>query len=106
MDNSWGSVILSGGSGSRMGYEDKSGLLFKGMTFLERISGQLGMLGGACYLSRAAYKAGEPHSGFTVIEDTVKGKDGEWIGPMGGIWSCFETAGEDCLFFVLSLIHI
>ena len=100
MDNSWGSVILSGGSGSRMGYEDKSGLLFKGMTFLERISGQLGMLGGACYLSRAAYKAGEPHRGFTVIEDTVKGKDGEWIGPMGGIWSCFETAGEDCLFFV------
>ena len=62
MDNSWGSVILSGGSGSRMGYEDKSGLLFKGMTFLERISGQLGMLGGACYLSRAAYKAGEPVS--------------------------------------------
>lgn len=100
MDDSWGSVILSGGRGSRMGYEDKSGLLFKGMTFLERISGQLGMLGGACYLSRAAYKAGEPRRGFTVIEDTVKGKDGEWIGPMGGIWSCFETAGEDCLFFV------
>lgn len=100
MDKSWGSVILSGGKGRRMGYEDKSGLSYRGETFLEAISRQLGMLGGACYLSRAAYKAGEAHHGFTVIEDTVKGKDGEWIGPMGGIWSCFERTGEDCLFFV------
>ena len=82
MDKSWGSVILSGGKGRRMGYEDKSGLSYRGETFLEAISRQLGMLGGACYLSRAAYKAGEAHHGFTVIDDTVKGKDGEWIGPV------------------------
>lgn len=59
MDKSWGSVILSGGKGRRMGYEDKSGLSYRGETFLEATSRQLGMLGGACYLSRAAYKAGE-----------------------------------------------
>lgn len=97
---SLGCVVLSGGKGSRMGYQDKSGLSYEGRTFLQRIREQLDALKVPCYLSRASYKAGEPEDGFQVIEDTVKGANGEWIGPMGGIWSCFEKAREDSLFFV------
>lgn len=100
MNQTWGTVILSGGSGRRMGYTDKSGLICEGKTFLEVIGEQLTALGHPCYLSRAAYKGGNHEKGFTVIEDAVQGGNGEWIGPMGGIWSCFQRTSEDCLFFV------
>lgn len=100
MNQTWGTVILSGGSGRRMGHTDKSGLICEGKTFLEIIGEQLTALGHPCYLSRAAYIGGDNKKGFTVIEDTVRGEKGEWIGPMGGIWSCFERTPEDCLFFV------
>lgn len=100
MDMSWGGVILSGGQGSRMGYADKSSLIHGEKTFLDIIGNELHSLGVPCYLSRAAYKSGEPVQGFTVVEDTVRGKDGEWIGPMGGIWSCLEQTAEPFLFFV------
>ena len=100
MKDSWGCVILSGGRGSRMGNTDKSGLSYEGRTFLQRTKEQLEVFQVPCYLSRASYRTAEAEDGFQVIEDTVQGADGEWIGPMGGIWSCFENVQEDCLFFV------
>lgn len=100
MMDTWGSVILSGGSGSRMGHADKSGLTYQGRTFLDVIGDELMRLNHPCRLSRAAYRGGEGEERFDVIEDLVKGEQGEWIGPMGGIWSCFEKTGEDALFFV------
>ena len=60
MDMSWGGVILSGGQGSRMGYADKSSLIHGEKTFLDIIGNELHSLGVPCYLSRAAYKSGEP----------------------------------------------
>lgn len=100
MNDTWGTVILAGGRGRRMGYEDKSSLTYQGQTFLDRIGEQLLALGRPCRLSRAVCKGGDPEGRYTLIEDTVQGENGEWIGPMGGIWSCFERTLEDWLFFV------
>ena len=101
MKHGWGSVILSGGQGRRMGGIDKGGLDYKGESFCGHIQKQLQALDIPCYLSRACYAgSGGREGGLEVIEDTVKGAEGEWIGPMGGIWSCFQRTGLDGLFFV------
>lgn len=101
MDKRWASVILSGGQGRRMGCVDKGGLTFDGVLFKERIRRQLLGLKLPCYISRAFYPGlGAQEDGLPVIEDAVTGQDGEWIGPMGGIWSCFNETGFDGLFFV------
>ena len=101
MKHGWGSVILSGGQGRRMGGIDKGGLDYKGESFCGHIQKQLKALDIPCYLSRACYAgSGGREGGLEVIEDTVKGAEGEWIGPMGGIWSCFQRTGLDGLFFV------
>ena len=101
MKHGWGSVILSGGQGRRMGGIDKGGLDYKGESFCGHIQKQLQALDIPCYLSRACYAgSGGREGGLEVIEDTVKGAEGEWIGPMGGIWSCFQRTGLEGLFFV------
>ena len=101
MRHGWGSVILSGGQGRRMGGIDKGGLDFKGVSFRGHIQKQLQALGIPSYLSRACYAGnGDREGGLEVIEDAVKGAEGEWIGPMGGIWSCFQSTGLEGLFFV------
>ncbi|MCD7991883.1 MAG: molybdopterin-guanine dinucleotide biosynthesis protein B [Clostridia bacterium] len=101
MRHRWGSVILSGGQGRRMGGIDKGGLDFKGESFRGHIQKQLQALDIPCYLSRACYGgSGDREGGLEVIEDAVKGADGQWIGPMGGIWSCFQSTGLEGLFFV------
>ena len=101
MRHGWGSVILSGGQGRRMGGIDKGGLDYKGESFRGHIQRQLQALDIPCYLSRACYGGnGDREDGLEVIEDTVKGAEGEWIGPMGGIWSCFQRTGYEGLFFI------
>jgi molybdopterin-guanine dinucleotide biosynthesis protein len=101
MRHGWGSVILSGGQGRRMGGIDKGGLDYKGESFRGHIQRQLQALDIPCYLSRACYGGnGDREDGLEVIEDTVKGAEGEWIGPMGGIWSCFQRTGHEGLFFI------
>ena len=52
MRHGWGSVILSGGQGRRMGGIDKGGLDFKGESFRGHIQKQLQALEIPCYLSR------------------------------------------------------
>lgn len=94
MRHGWGSVILSGGQGRRMGGIDKGGLDFKGESFRGHIQKQLQALEIPCYLSRVCYGGrGDREGGLEVIEDAVKGAKGQWIGPMGGIWSCFQSTG-------------
>lgn len=101
MEDRWGTVILSGGQGRRMGGVDKSGLRYKGMPFGHVIKEQLLQLDLPCYLSRACYPGSQDaEHGLRVIRDEVKGAQGEWIGPMGGIWSCLHRTGLDGLFFV------
>lgn len=101
MRHGWGSVILSGGQGRRMGGIDKGGLDFKGESFRGHIQKQLQALEIPCYLSRVCYGGrGDREGGLEVIEDAVKGAKGQWIGPMGGIWSCFQSTGLEGLFFV------
>lgn len=55
MRHGWGSVILSGGQGRRMGGIDKGGLDFKGESFRGHIQKQLQALEIPCYLSRVCY---------------------------------------------------
>lgn len=49
----WGCVLLKGGRGSRMGYRDKSELIWRGQTFGFRIRQELEQLGIPCFLSEA-----------------------------------------------------
>lgn len=97
----WGSVVLAGGRGTRMGNVDKGGLLYRGRTFRDHMREELSALKQPLYLSTAAYdvQAWEAKE-WNVIEDSVKGADGEWIGPMGGIWSSFQAADLDGIFVV------
>ena len=74
MRHGWGSVILSGGQGRRMGGIDKGGLDFKGESFRGHIQKQLQALEIPCYLSRVCYGGrGDREGGLEVIEDAVKG---------------------------------
>ena len=57
MKHGWGSVILSGGQGRRMGGIDKGGLDYKGESFCGHIQKQLQALDIPCYLSRACMQA-------------------------------------------------
>ena len=94
-------AVLAGGKGSRLGGIDKSQLKAGEQTFLERITEELKRLGTPCYLSAAAY----PHvsgGGLEVITDyplNVNASGGQ-IGPLGGMLSCLEETGADCIFFV------
>ena len=70
MKHGWGSVILSGGQGRRMGGIDKGGLDYKGESFCGHIQKQLQALDIPCYLSRACYagsggrESGQKESGL------------------------------------------
>lgn len=85
----------------RMGNVDKGGLPYKGQPFRDHMREELSALEMPYYLSTAAYD-GEAWkaAGWNVIEDLVKGVNGEWIGPMGGIWSAFQAADLDGVFVV------
>ena len=100
MKHGWGSVILSGGQGRRMGGIDKGGLDYKGESFCG-IQKQLrpGHPSVTCPGPVGAGSGGR-EGGLEVIEDTVKGAEGEWIGPHGRYRSCFQRTGLEGLFFV------
>ena len=58
MRHGWGSVILSGGQGRRMGGIDKGGLDFKGESFRGHIQKQLQALEIPCSCRGPAMEAG------------------------------------------------
>lgn len=103
MEEKYGCVLLTGGRGRRMGGVDKSALIYEGETFGARIGQQLEMLGYPCYRSEA-FRDSFPENGgkgkWTVLRDIVTDREGGFIGPMGGIWSCFQQIGAQRLFFV------
>lgn len=94
--NNYGCAVLAGGSGSRMGHINKANLEYGGKTFAEAITDEMARTGLPCYMSVANYKQDVP-VGWTVIKDAVTGPGGEYIGPMGGIYTCLIRAREDGL---------
>ena len=89
MRHGWGSVILSGGQGRRMGGIDKGGLDFKGESFRGHIQKQLQALEIPCYLSRVCYGGrGDREGGLEVIEDAVKGARDSGLAP----WAAYGPA--------------
>lgn len=105
MTMEWGCVLLKGGSGSRMGNQDKSKLLWQGETFGSRIQRELKALGKPCFVSEAEGEA-EGMGSWPSIPDRISQLSlFTPAGPMGGIWSCLrECCGEreslNGLFFV------
>lgn len=101
MNGKNGCAILAGGAGSRMGHVNKASLEYGGKTFMECIMAEMSSMGMPCYLSVANYWQNTPE-GWKLVRDLVTGRDGGYIGPMGGIYSCLRQAaadGLDGLFF-------
>lgn len=97
----WGCVLLAGGKGSRMGGVNKGSLTYEGMTFGERIGAELSVCSVPCFLSEAVYEKGL--RGFLTVRDQVRDSEGQFVGPIGGIYSCLcqaEEMGLKGLFFV------
>ena len=102
----WGCVLLKGGRGSRMGYRDKSELIWRGQTFGFRIRQELEQLGIPCFLSEAeksspSEDAGNKMALWSPVLDQI-----QQAGPMGGIVSCLKAcllkdSSMEGLFFVL-----
>ena len=94
--NNYGCAVLAGGSGSRMGHINKADLEYKGRPFAETIAEEMSSMGLPCYLSIANYEQVVP-AGWKVVRDAVTGQGGEYIGPIGGIYTCLIQAKEDGL---------
>ena len=86
----FGCVLLKGGRSSRMGGNDKAELLYRGISFKERIRKELEQSDLPLFLSEAQ-KSGDPQ----VIPDLIPD-----AGPLGGIYSCLKQTGMAGLFFV------
>ena len=86
----FGCVLLKGGRSSRMGGNDKAELLYRGISFKERIRKELEQSDLPLFLSEAQ-KSGDPQ----VIPDLIPD-----AGPLGGIYSCLKQVGMAGLFFV------
>jgi len=98
----YGCAILAGGRGSRMGEVNKAELAYQGRAFIDLIAEELEQLELPCYLSSANYAQKNRH-GWIHVPDDITDENGEYIGPMGGIFSCLRRAeadGLDGLFFV------
>lgn len=101
----WGCVLLNGGRGSRMGYRDKSELIWRGQTFGFRICKELEQLGIPCFLSGAKKCSLREEDGgktalWSLIPDQIR-----QAGPMGGMGTCLRAcllkdSSLDGLFFV------
>ena len=91
-----GCAVLAGGAGRRMGWVDKGGLSLGEETFLDHICREMEKTGLRGYLSTARYEQ-PPRKGWTSCPDSVRGRDGDFAGPMGGIVSCLRMAREDGL---------
>ncbi|MBQ6388159.1 MAG: NTP transferase domain-containing protein [Mogibacterium sp.] len=96
MNRNTGCALLAGGAGSRMGNINKAELKYQGMTFAEKAASELTATGMPCYLSVANYEQTVPE-GWKLVRDRVRGDDGSYIGPMGGIFSCLTEAAKDGL---------
>ena len=91
-----GGAVLAGGAGKRMGKLNKAELDFDGQTFLSGICSEFEKAGFRGYISVANYDQKVPE-GWILVRDSVKGQEGEFIGPVGGILSCLEQAEKDGL---------
>jgi molybdopterin-guanine dinucleotide biosynthesis protein A len=83
-------LLLMGGKNSRMG-RPKALLSWQGITFFERITGELAQCG-PVYIS-VDKKEHVPECPYPVIEDRY-----EAIGPMGGLASALEEIREEAVF--------
>lgn len=101
MKENCGIVILSGGSGRRMGYVNKADLDYHGRSFAGQIMEELSGLGLPFFLSTGIYgnPTEIPDNCTAILDRPVDGQQGH-IGPMGGIRSCFLETNADGLLFV------
>lgn len=96
-----GCALLAGGRGSRMGWVNKAELKYEGQTFADRIAAEMESTGMPCYISSATYEQKTPY-GWALVKDEITDSKGNYIGPMGGVFSCLRRAegdGLDGLFF-------
>lgn len=97
-----GCAVLAGGAGKRMGKLNKAELNIGGHSFLTGICSEMEKAGFRGYISVANYDQKAPE-GWMLVKDSVTGSEGEYIGPIGGIYSCLKQAEKDGLkglFFV------
>ncbi len=97
----YGCVLLAGGKGSRMGGVNKAELEYGGRTFAQKVISVMESTGMPCYISTANYEQAVP-DGWTPVKDEVTDSASQYIGPIGGIYSCLKKAkkdGLDGLFF-------
>lgn len=92
----YGYALLAGGAGKRMGGTNKAALEHNGRTFLEHICSEMGKTHSTCYLSAANHEQ-DTLRGWTAVKDGITDPDGNYIGPMGGIYSCLLRAKDDGL---------
>lgn len=78
---------------------DKGMLEYRGETFLDRIRMQLLALNLPCVISTADREQG-PEDGAVYVRDIPKQPGGSGVGPMGGIWSCFQQTDAEGFFTV------
>lgn len=92
----YGFAMLAGGAGRRIGKVNKATLKLGDITFAGKISKEIDSCSMPCYLSSAVYEQNVP-DGWTEVPDAVTDEEGDYIGPMGGIYSCLLRAAEDGL---------
>lgn len=91
MKKKTGCAIISGGKGTRLGGRDKSQIIIKGRTILERLTGELSdfdeliMAGGN--------REHAQRLGLSYVPDSFPGS-----GPMSGIYSALKAAESERLF--------
>jgi molybdopterin-guanine dinucleotide biosynthesis protein MobB len=82
-------LVLTGGKSSRM-QEEKSAMMYHGVSQTQFVYDLLTEVSGECYVSTRAEQAGDPDkASLRQIHDTVLG-----IGPTGGILSAMQAAPE------------
>lgn len=98
-----GYVLLAGGAGRRMGKQNKLNMAYHDETFGDILKNQLRALGEKRYISIAEYEY-QIQDDFEVIVDEVMDEKGQFIGPLGGIFSALNRAYENGLrgIFVVS----
>lgn len=105
MDKSIGIAILAGGAGRRMGSVNKAALPYFTGTFGEKIARELNKLGNTGFISAANYDmtGADLPGDWSIVDDSITGADGSFVGPIGGICSVLAEAGKKGLrgvFFV------
>ena len=90
-----GCLILCGGRSGRM-KQDKAKLVWQDQSFLEILCEKVRHMGLPQYVS-LANAAEEIPADFTALKDEVRDEKGDYIGPLGGIYTGLKQCVRDGL---------